>query len=120
MELALLIIGLVALLVLIYLNISKRPLYTISIVAGLLGVCCATLRLWEKKGLISINRIGKNRFYSEYDLSQLNRVKNLLQKEHINIAGVKNILGSSTCWEIKNCPEQERRVCKVYARYMKN
>lgn len=101
-------------------NTGNEPLYTIGIVARLLGVCCATLRLWEKKGLISPSRIGKNRFYSECDLNQLNRVKNLLRKEHINIAGVRNILGDSACWEIKKCPEEERRACKVYARYMKN
>ena len=61
----------------------KEPLYTIGIAAKLLGVCPATLRIWEKNGLIKPKRLGKNRYYSKADLDQLEHVKKLIQKKGI-------------------------------------
>jgi len=97
-------------------GLNNKPVYTIGIVSGLLGVCQATLRLWEKKGLIHPHRIGKNRFYSQRNIDKLQHIKQLLHKEHINIAGVKNIMDKSFCWQIKKCPAKERDVCQVYKR----
>lgn len=97
-------------------NSNNQPKYTIGITARILGVCQATLRLWEKRGLIYPHRIGKDRFYSECNLSRLRRIKGLLQEDRINIAGVKSILNKSLCWEIKNCPLQERKGCPVFKR----
>lgn len=71
---------------------DNQPLYTIGITARLLGVCQATLRLWEKKGLIQPERIGKNRFYSSSNMKRLRKIKRLLQEDRINIAGIKTIL----------------------------
>lgn len=39
---------------------EMMPVYTIGIAAELLGVCSATLRIWEKKGIVKPARIGKN------------------------------------------------------------
>ncbi|MEW6009076.1 MAG: MerR family transcriptional regulator [Candidatus Omnitrophota bacterium] len=93
------------------------PLYTIGIVAKLLGVCPATLRIWERRGLIKPERLGKNRFYSRCDLERLNQIKDLIQKKKINIQGVKKILSTTNCWEIKKCKLRERNTCPVYKRY---
>ena len=90
------------------------PLYTIGIAARLLGVCSATLRLWENKGVVKPARIGKNRFYSKSDIDRLECVKYFLQKMRINIAGVKEILDTKFCWEVKNCGKEVRRNCSVY------
>lgn len=98
-------------------NSNNIPIYTIGITARLLGVCQATLRLWEKKGLIYPHRIGKNRFYSERNLDRLRKVKGLLQEERVNIAGVKNIINKLLCWEIKKCLPKERENCPVYKSY---
>jgi len=94
------------------------PVYTIGIAAKFLGVCPATLRLWEKKGLIKPARIGKNRFYSKCDIDRLKRIKYLLQKMRMNIAGVK-ALDTKFCWEVKNCNEKMRKNCSVYLQYQK-
>lgn len=95
------------------------PVYTIGIAAKLLGVCPATLRLWESKGIIKPSRIGKNRFYSKCDIDRLEYVKCLLQKRRINVAGVKEILDRNFCWDLKDCSEEERRTCSVYLRHQK-
>ena len=96
---------------------ETTPVYTIGIAAKLLNVCPATLRLWEKKGLITPSRIGKNRFYSRCDMDRLEYIKGLIQKQHINIEGVKNILNTTQCWEIKKCKPKERESCPVYLKH---
>jgi MerR family transcriptional regulator/heat shock protein HspR len=93
------------------------PVYTIGIVAKMLEVCTATLRIWERKKLIKPVRIGKNRFYSKCDLDRLEYIKELLQKKHINIEGVKGILDTTRCWDIKKCKPKEKQSCLVYLKY---
>ena len=95
----------------------KEPLYTIGIAARLLKVCQATLRIWERKGLIKPARLGKNRFYSKCDIDQLQYIKVLIQKEKVNIEGVKRILGSAKCWEVRKCKPKEKELCPVYLKY---
>lgn len=95
----------------------REPVYTIGIVARMLKVCPATLRIWERKGLIKPTRLGKNRFYSRCDLDRLENIKDLLQKKHVNIEGVKNILNTTQCWEVKKCKPKERSSCPVYLKY---
>ena len=64
---------------------NSEPVYTIGIVAKMLKVCQATLRIWERKGLIKPARLGKNRFYSQCDLERLEHIKDLIQMKKINI-----------------------------------
>lgn len=98
---------------------KTAPVYTIGIAAKFLGVCPAPLRLWEKKGIIKPERIGKNRFYSKCDIDRLECIKYLLRGRRINIAGVKKILETKFCWEAKNCSEKMRKNCSVYLQYQK-
>lgn len=91
-----------------------EPVYTISIAVKLLKVCMDTLRIWERKGLIKPARLGKNRFYSQCDIERLEYIKELMQKKRINIQGVKNILNTARCWELKQCKPKQRNACLVY------
>lgn len=93
------------------------PLYTIGVTANLIKVCSATLRIWEKKGLIKPARLSKDRFYSKCDIDRLEDIKDMLQRKRINIQGVKKILSTTHCWEIKRCKEAEKKACPVYIRY---
>ncbi|MCM8756562.1 MAG: MerR family transcriptional regulator [Candidatus Omnitrophica bacterium] len=97
----------------------KEPVYTIGIVAKFLKVCPATLRIWERRGLIKPTRLGKNRFYSKWDMERLHYIKELIQEKRINIEGVKSILITTRCWEVKKCKQKERDTCNVYQRYSK-
>ena len=95
----------------------REPVYTIGIVARKLEVCPATLRIWERKGLIKPKRLGKNRFYSKCDMDRLEYIKQMLQEKRVNIEGVKSILRTTKCWEVKKCKLKERDSCPVYLRY---
>lgn len=98
----------------------KEPMYTISIVAKLLKVCQATLRLWEKKGLLKPQRLGKNRFYSEEDIDRLEIIKDLVQNKKISLEGAKQMINIKNCWDINKCNVQLRNKCKVYRILKKN
>ena len=92
----------------------KEPVYTIGVVARLLKVCPATLRIWERKKLIKPTRLGKNRFYSQHDFERLQAVQFLIQEKGLNIEGAKAVLEMKRCWEIKGCGAAERAKCPVY------
>ena len=95
----------------------REPVYTIGTAARLLGVCPATLRIWERKGLLRPKRISKSRFYSKCDMDRLEYIKEMIQKKGINIEGVKAVLKVQKCWELKKCKIEERRACPVYLQY---
>ena len=67
---------------------GEEPLYTISIAARLVRrdkpeetpIHPQTLRMYEKEGLVSPQRVGKNRLYSDRDIErvrqqELNKLK---------------------------------------------
>ena len=97
-----------------------EPVYPIGIASKLLEVCLDTLRIWEKKGLIKPKRLGKNRYYSQSDMDKLKYIKSLIQEKKINIEGVKAMLTTTMCWDIKKCHLKERKVCPVYIKYKKD
>jgi MerR family transcriptional regulator/heat shock protein HspR len=71
---------------------SARGVYGISVAAELAGVGEQTLRLYERKGLLTPSRtIGGTRRYSDDDVSVLLRVAELVN-EGVNITGVRRVL----------------------------
>ena len=95
-----------------------EPLYPIGIASKLVEVCPATLRIWERKGLVSPSRLGKNRFYTDTEIVRLKHIRSLLHDKGLNLAGVKDIIDHSFCWDIKDCQIDERRKCAVYREYV--
>ena len=70
----------------------NKPLYMISVAAGLTGMHPQTLRVYESKGLVNPKRSGGNtRLYSQADIERLELI-NQLTDEGINLAGVVRIL----------------------------
>ena len=69
-----------------------QPIYVISIAAELAGVHPQTLRVYERKGLLSPQRTsGNSRRYSARDIEVLQRIQDLTN-EGINLSGVMRIL----------------------------
>lgn len=72
---------------------SQRPLYMISVAAELAGMHPQTLRIYERKALISPQRsAGNTRLYSEADIERLRTIQHLTQVEGVNLAGVERIM----------------------------
>ncbi|MEA2460166.1 MAG: MerR family transcriptional regulator, heat shock protein HspR [Actinomycetota bacterium] len=84
------------------------PIYIISIAAELAGVHPQTLRVYERKGLLSPQRTqGNSRRYSERDIRMLRRIQELTN-EGVNLAGVIRILELEQ--QIERLRDQHERV----------
>mgnify|MGYP005853465953 CR=1 FL=1 len=73
-------------------RVSEEPVYVISVAARLADVHPQTLRIYERKGLISPARVHNRRRYSEADIERCRLIQELTQEMGINLAGVKMIL----------------------------
>src|SRR5262245_52579702 len=75
------------------LRAHERAVYVISVAAELAGVHPQTLRIYERKGLLSPQRTaGNTRRYSERDIERLRAIQELTQDEGVNLAGVRLIM----------------------------
>ncbi len=82
-----------------------QPIYVISIAAELAGVHPQTLRVYERKGLLTPQRTqGNSRRYSERDVEILRRIQELTN-EGLNLAGVMKVM------------ELEQEIERTRARY---
>ncbi|HEV7184118.1 MAG TPA: helix-turn-helix transcriptional regulator [Leifsonia sp.] len=71
---------------------GSRPVYSMAVAAELLGLPPATLRLYERKGLLTPARTGGGtRRYSVDDIERMRRVAEL-QDDGVNLAGVGRVL----------------------------
>lgn len=93
---------------------ESTPVYTIGIAADLLGVHPRTLRLYEQSGLLRPARRNNRRLYSENDIRWVQCIRYLIHKKGLNQEGLRRLLGLVPCWELKNCPEEERNKCSAY------
>ncbi|KLN70442.1 MULTISPECIES: MerR family transcriptional regulator [unclassified Rhodococcus (in: high G+C Gram-positive bacteria)] len=75
---------------------ARRGVYGISVMSELSGVGPQTLRLYERRGLLTPARTdGGTRRYSEADLDTLQRISALID-EGINLTGISVILALET------------------------
>ena len=71
---------------------SARGVYGISVASELSGIDAQTLRLYERRGLLTpVRTDGGTRRYSDDDLDRLARISELVA-QGINIAGIAQIL----------------------------
>lgn len=82
---------------------KDRPVYVISVAAELVDMHPQTLRLYERKGLISPRRSsGKTRLYSERDVEKLREIRRLTQDLGVNLRGVEEIIRlRDELWEVE-------------------
>jgi MerR family transcriptional regulator/heat shock protein HspR len=92
---------------------EERPLYTIGTVADLLGEHPETLRVWERNGLISPQREGNRRKYSNLDLKRLKFIKFMIDEQGLNIAGVRQVTRMYSCWFRRTCRGGARKNSNV-------
>ena len=74
----------------------NQPLFTISVVANLLGLHEQTIRQYERMGLIAPCRtLRKTRLYSQLDIERLECINYLVKTCGVNISGVKIVISLS-------------------------
>src|SRR5436190_13069043 len=67
-----------------------RPVYVISVAAGILSVHPRTLRIYEDEGLLAPARTPTNiRLYSENDIRRVLWIRHLTQDRGVNLAGIR-------------------------------
>jgi MerR family transcriptional regulator/heat shock protein HspR len=72
---------------------NDRALYVISVAAELAGMHPQTLRIYERRGLVSPARTtGGNRRYSEADIARLRRISDLASTG-MNLEGIRHVMG---------------------------
>jgi MerR family transcriptional regulator, heat shock protein HspR len=75
---------------------SARGVYGIAVTSELSGVAQQTLRLYERRGLLTPARTdGGTRRYSDDDLERLGRITELVG-QGVNLAGIAQILALET------------------------
>jgi MerR family transcriptional regulator/heat shock protein HspR len=90
---------------------EDRAVYIISVAAELSGVHPQTLRIYERKGLLSPARTaGNTRRYSERDIERLRSIQRLTQDHGVNLAGARIIMQLEEQME-----ELRRRLEEVHA-----
>ena len=69
-----------------------RSLYVISVAAEIAGMHAQTLRMYERRGLLSPERTGGgSRRYSAIDIARLRRIAHLTE-QGLNLEGVRKVL----------------------------
>jgi len=72
---------------------KMRPVFMISVAAELAEMHPQTLRMYERKGLITPQRSSKStRLYSMEDVERLRRIQQLVSDCGLNLAGVERVL----------------------------
>ncbi|MDD5196614.1 MAG: MerR family transcriptional regulator [Candidatus Omnitrophota bacterium] len=73
---------------------QDEPVYVISVASRLVSLPVWTLRQLDKAGIVRPKRIGKkSRLYSLKDIRRLEYVHYLMEDRHVNIHGIKIIIG---------------------------
>lgn len=68
----------------------ERPVYVISVAAGIVRVHPRTLRIYEDEGLLCPARTPTNiRLYSENDIRRILWIRHLTQDRGVNLAGIR-------------------------------
>lgn len=68
----------------------ERPVYVISVAAGIVSVHPRTLRIYEDEGLVCPARTPSNiRLYSENDIRRVLWIRHLTRERGVNLAGIK-------------------------------
>ena len=83
--------------------------YLINEVSRRVELSQKRIREYEKGGLIKPKREPRtnNRRYSEYDINQILRVKELIHEHGFTVACLRYFLSSAPCWIVFNCAEKE-------------
>ncbi|MFT4037408.1 MAG: chaperone modulator CbpM [Thermomicrobiales bacterium] len=73
-------------------ELGQQPQYAMSVIAARSGIGRTTLLRYEEWGVVSPDRTGRERLYSDADLDRILRVQRLMSDLGINLAGAAAVL----------------------------
>jgi MerR family transcriptional regulator/heat shock protein HspR len=94
---------------------STTPVYTLGVTADLSGIPVHSIRQYIDKGLlIPFRKESSRNLFSQVDILRLKYIHKLLEKDGLNIAGIRTLLALIPCWSIRQCTSEERLKCGAY------
>ena len=94
---------------------STTPVYTLSTTSTLSEIPVHSIRQYIDKGLmIPFKKESSRHLFSQVDILRLKYINKLLEKDGLNIAGIKSLLALIPCWAIRQCSDEEREKCQAY------
>jgi MerR family transcriptional regulator/heat shock protein HspR len=97
---------------------GSEPLHTVGETADLVGVSISTIRMYEREGLIIVNRReSRHRRYTEADIERIRCIRSMIRDHKVSIAGIRRLLALIPCWKIVNCPDEERAACGAFRQH---
>ena len=95
--------------------VSTTPVYTLSITSDLSGIPVHSIRQYIDKGLmIPFKKKSSRNLFSHVDILRLKYIHKLLEKDGLNIAGIRSLLALIPCWAIRQRSDEEREKCQAY------
>jgi len=95
---------------------STTPVYTLSVTADLSGIPVHSIRQYiDKQLMIPYKKKSSRNLFSHVDILRLKYIHKLLEKDGLNIAGIRTLLALIPCWAIRQCKNEERVKCQAYS-----
>ncbi len=92
-------------------NHDDNITFTINQVAKMLGVVSATIRNWEKNGLITVKRSASNyRVFTLDDIETLKKIKEYSIDKHMGIHAIKMLLPKTDGEDVAAYVEQQKEI----------
>jgi hypothetical protein len=91
-----------------------KKVYMINEVSRRVNLSQKRIREYEREGFIRPLREKRtnNRLYSEFDVTQIGRISQLIHERGFTLACLRTLLVMAPCWNIFCCPEREQ--CPAY------
>ncbi len=94
---------------------DDKAVFDIGTVARMLNVSVQTLRLYERRGLILVQKsAGNQRRYTASDIERLRCIREAITRHKISIEGIRRLQSLIPCWELIKCPKEQRLACPAY------
>ncbi|MBU0674016.1 MAG: MerR family transcriptional regulator [Proteobacteria bacterium] len=93
---------------------DDKAIFTIGTAAKMLEVHPRTLRIYEKEDLIRPIRQGKWRYFTMDDIKWIQCLRNMIHEQGISIAAIKKLLQYTPCWNVADCPFEQRKDCTAF------
>lgn len=92
-----------------------EPVYTIGVAASKLGISVHSLRQYEAEGLVIPHKTETGRrLYSELEIEKIKCIKQMIQEDGLNFAGIRRLMALAPCWKIRGCTEKQRETCNAF------